>query len=63
MNEHIPKPIEVPPPDEIRRRLRASIAESRALRQLLKLAEAAYKVKECRARRDVPPLKGGPHEA
>jgi hypothetical protein len=61
-DEHPSQPITVPPPEEIRRRLRASIAESRALRQLLKLAEAACKVKECRDRRDVPP-EGGPDAA
>jgi hypothetical protein len=58
MNQHPAEPITVPPPEELRRRLRASIAESRALRKLLQLAEAAYKVKRCRARRDVL-LEGG----
>jgi hypothetical protein len=44
--------IRIPPPDEIREQLHAAVAEARALRQLLKLAEAAASAKEARKRRE-----------
>jgi len=54
MNTKTPPPIQVPPPDEIRQELAAVVAEARALRQLLKLSEAAGRVQETRnARRPI----------
>jgi hypothetical protein len=38
-------PISVPPPAEIRRRLAVAVAEARALRKLLRFAQAAEQVK------------------
>jgi hypothetical protein len=53
-------PIQVPPPDQIREQLAATVAEARALRKLLRLAEAAYGVREVRnrARRPHPGKEG-----
>jgi hypothetical protein len=49
--------LEVPPPEEIRRQLAAAVAEARALRRLLKLAEAAASAREARLARG--PAGGG----
>jgi len=40
----------IPAPDEIREQIRARVAELRALRQMLKLAEAAEQVQAARSR-------------
>jgi hypothetical protein len=48
-----PDIIEVPPPQEIRRQLAAAVAEARALRQLLKLSEAAVRAREAQRRREL----------
>jgi hypothetical protein len=51
--------IEVPPPDEIRRRLASAVAEARALRQLLKLAEAAVRARDARRHGDAAEGRAG----
>jgi hypothetical protein len=53
--------IEVPPPAEIRRQLAAAVAEARALRQLLKLAEAAVRAREAQRLREA--TEGGRDDA
>jgi hypothetical protein len=45
--------ITIPTPDEIRKRLRGAVEEAKALRQLLRLAEAAERAE--RARLGLPP--------
>lgn len=42
------EPIQVPPPEQIRERLAAAVAEARALRKLLRLSEAVVNVEESR---------------
>lgn len=50
----------VPPPAQIKERLAATVAEARSLRKLLKLSEAAYRVREAAAsRREVRSTDGG----
>jgi hypothetical protein len=49
--------LEIPEPAEIRRRLAAAVKEARALRHLLKLAEAAVRAREAQRRRE--PAEGG----
>jgi hypothetical protein len=44
------EPIQIPPTAQIRERLAATVAEARALRRLLKLAEAACRAKEASTR-------------
>jgi hypothetical protein len=41
-------PLTVPPPDQIRARLAAAVAEARALRRLLRLSEAAQRADQAR---------------
>jgi hypothetical protein len=53
--------IEVPPPAEIRRQLAAAVAEARALRQLLKLVEAAVRARDAQRLRG--PAEGGRRDA
>jgi hypothetical protein len=48
------EPIQIPPPDQIRERLTAAVAEARALRRLLRLAEAAYSAREAQNRARQP---------
>jgi hypothetical protein len=45
-------PLSIPPPAEIRARLAAIVAEARALRRLLRLAEAAARAQEARQHRE-----------
>jgi hypothetical protein len=49
-----PDPIHVPPPAEIREQLAAVVAEARALRRLLRLAEAASRVEKAHKRNRRP---------
>ena len=49
-------PIQVPPPDQIRERLSAVVAEARALRKLLRLSEAVVSAQEARIR-SLQPIK------
>jgi hypothetical protein len=46
-----PHMIQIPPPDQIREQLAATVAEARALRKLLKLSEAAARAEEARNRK------------
>jgi hypothetical protein len=45
------QPLQVPPPSQIREQLAAVVAEARALRRLLKLAEAAAQAEEAKNHR------------
>ena len=53
----------IPAPDEIREQIRARVSEVRALRQMLKLAEAAQQAEEARKRQRPLVLKGGTSNA
>ena len=48
-------PLTIPPPDQLRADIRARAAELRALRKLLRLAEAAEDVRSARRERGATP--------
>jgi hypothetical protein len=52
----------ISPPDQIRKELALVVAEARALRQLLRLAEAAVRRHETRRRRVSPVQEGVAHD-
>jgi hypothetical protein len=52
-------PLTIPTPDELRRQIRERVTEVRALRTMLRLAEAAQTAAEARARQRPLPTSSG----